>query len=64
MRNPSEANFYVQGFDGLLNAYRRARLEVMPYAPTEFADAIYHISKLVEIRYSRIDKTIQIIFFL
>ncbi|CAJ0928508.1 unnamed protein product, partial [Mesorhabditis belari] len=48
LRNPSEANFHVTGFDGLLNCYRRIRLEVMPFAPTEFADSIYHMSKFAK----------------
>ncbi|CAJ0572443.1 unnamed protein product, partial [Mesorhabditis spiculigera] len=40
--------FYVQGFNGLLNAYSSARLEVMFFGPTEFADSIYHVSKFAK----------------
>lgn len=42
--NSSNRNGCVRGLEGLLDAYRRTRIEVFPFAPTEFADVIYHMS--------------------
>ncbi|KHJ93772.1 Copine [Oesophagostomum dentatum] len=38
----------VDGIKGLLDAYRAARLMVQPFAPTDFSEVIYHVSKFAK----------------
>uniref|UniRef100_A0A0K0DIR4 VWFA domain-containing protein n=1 Tax=Angiostrongylus cantonensis TaxID=6313 RepID=A0A0K0DIR4_ANGCA len=41
----SHSDPQVNGLSGLLDAYRHARLTVQPFAPTDFSEVIYHVSK-------------------
>ncbi|PIO53309.1 Copine [Teladorsagia circumcincta] len=36
---------HVDGVKGLLEAYRSAMMSVQPFAPTDFSEVIYHVSK-------------------
>ncbi|CAI4227712.1 unnamed protein product [Auanema sp. JU1783] len=44
--NSATAN--VDGLQGVLEAYSQARLVVQPFAPTEYADVIYHVAKFAK----------------
>ncbi|VDM57320.1 unnamed protein product [Angiostrongylus costaricensis] len=39
---------FLDGLSGLLDAYRHARLTVQPFAPTDFSEVIYHVSKFAK----------------
>ncbi|KAK5966692.1 CoPiNe domain protein Atypical [Trichostrongylus colubriformis] len=38
----------VDGIKGLLEAYRTATMAVQPFAPTDFSEVIYHVSKFAK----------------
>ncbi|KAJ1374314.1 hypothetical protein KIN20_036980 [Parelaphostrongylus tenuis] len=44
----SHSDSQVDGLSGLLEAYRHARLVVQPFAPTDFSEVIYHVSKFAK----------------
>ncbi|KJH51882.1 C2 domain protein [Dictyocaulus viviparus] len=44
----SHSDSQVDGLAGLLDAYRRARMVVQPFAPTDFSEVIYHVSKFAK----------------
>ncbi|KAE9421829.1 hypothetical protein Angca_003085, partial [Angiostrongylus cantonensis] len=44
----SHSDPQVNGLSGLLDAYRHARLTVQPFAPTDFSEVIYHVSKFAK----------------
>nr|CDJ90410.1 Copine domain containing protein [Haemonchus contortus] len=39
---------HVDGLKGLLEAYRSAMMAVQPFAPTDFSEVIYHVSKFAK----------------
>ncbi|VDP46429.1 unnamed protein product [Heligmosomoides polygyrus] len=46
--NGSHTDPHVDGIKGLLEAYRSARMTVQPFAPTDFSEVIYHVSKFAK----------------
>ncbi|KAL6740548.1 hypothetical protein Aduo_013892 [Ancylostoma duodenale] len=46
--NGPRGDAQVDGINGLLDAYRAARLMVQPFAPTDFSEVIYHVSKFAK----------------
>ncbi|KAK6041855.1 Copine [Cooperia oncophora] len=44
--NPNDPQ--VDGIKGLLEAYRSAMMAVQPFAPTDFSEVIYHVSKFAK----------------
>ncbi|KAI6221275.1 VWFA domain-containing protein [Aphelenchoides fujianensis] len=45
-KNP--ANTHVHGVENILSTYRRAAMEVHPFAPTNYADSIHSVIKLAK----------------
>uniref|UniRef100_A0A1I7XS66 VWFA domain-containing protein n=1 Tax=Heterorhabditis bacteriophora TaxID=37862 RepID=A0A1I7XS66_HETBA len=46
--NGSRTDPHVNGLSGLLDVYRSSLLSVQPFAPTDFSEVIYHVSKFAK----------------